>query len=109
MIREGPSSILYSGDTCTTDAIWATARREPTLKAAFIETSFPDEMVDVALASRHLTPSMLAREIQKLARPNVPVYVYHLKPRLQAAIERQLRDLGIENLTILQEDQEVRV
>ena len=29
--------MLYSGDTYTTEEIWAVAAREPTLKAAFVE------------------------------------------------------------------------
>ncbi|MBD0305509.1 MAG: 3',5'-cyclic-nucleotide phosphodiesterase [Nitrospiraceae bacterium] len=107
LIREGSVSILYSGDTFETDEIWALAGRESALKAALIETSFPDEMADVAAVSRHLTPSMLAKEFRKIGRPDLPVYVYHLKPRLHAVIERQLRNLEIENLVILEEGQEI--
>jgi ribonuclease BN (tRNA processing enzyme) len=107
LIREGSVSILYSGDTFETDEIWALAARESALKAALIETSFPDEMADVAEVSRHLTPSMLAKEFRKIGRPELPVYVYHLKPRLHAVIERQLRNLEIENLVILEEGQEI--
>jgi ribonuclease BN (tRNA processing enzyme) len=109
VIREGSSSILYSGDTYETDEMWAVARREPTLKAAFIETSFPDQMADMAMASRHLTPSLFAREFRKIGRPGLPVYVYHLKPRWRAVIEEQLKDLHVENLTILKEGQVIEI
>ncbi|MER3422296.1 MAG: MBL fold metallo-hydrolase, partial [Nitrospiraceae bacterium] len=107
LIRQGMSSFLYSGDTYMTQEIWKVAATEPTLKAAFIETSFPDEMEDVALASKHLTPAIFGREFQKIGRPDLPVYVYHLKPRLRQTIQHQLARLRIKNLTVLEEGQEI--
>lgn len=107
LIRQGMSSYLYSGDTCETEEIWKTAATEPRLKAAFIETSFPDEMENIALVSKHLTPSMFGREFQKIGHPDLPVYVYHLKPRLRRIIRDQLVQLGIKNLTVLEEAQTI--
>lgn len=109
LIREGATSFLYSGDTFITEEIWQVAAREPTLKAAFIETSFPDEMEELARASKHLTPSLFAREFQKIGRPDLPVYVYHLKPRFRLEIKRQLARLKIPNLTVLEEGQEIHI
>jgi ribonuclease BN (tRNA processing enzyme) len=109
LIRDRQSSILYSGDTYVTDEIWAQAAREPTLKAAFIETSFPDEMHELAAVSKHLTPSLFAREFKKIGKPDLPVYVYHLKPRFRQTIERELSKLGIKHLVVLEEDQEIEV
>jgi ribonuclease BN (tRNA processing enzyme) len=109
VIGDGTSSILYSGDTHETVEIWSVAGQDPVLKAAFIESSFPDEMGDTAFASRHLTPSLLAREFRKIGRPDLPVFVYHLKPRVREVIRRQLSRLGIPNLTVLEEEQEILV
>ena len=107
LIRDGPSSIVYSGDTGVTDEIWAAAIREPTLKAVFIETAFPDEMADLAAASRHLTPALFATAFRKIGRPDLPVFAYHLKPRHRAAIRSQLIGLGIAHLAFLEEGQEL--
>jgi cAMP phosphodiesterase len=107
LIREGAASFLYSGDTFTTEEIWRVAACEPTLKAAFIETSFPDEMDELARVSKHLTPSLFEREFKKIGRSDLPVYVYHLKPRFRQDIERQLARLKILNLTVLKEGQEI--
>lgn len=109
LIREGTSALLYSGDTHTTEAIWKAAAREPGLKAAFIETSFPDEMGELAVVSKHLTPALFAREFKKIGRPDLPVYIYHLKPRFREEIIRQLAKHNIPNLTVLEEGQEVIV
>lgn len=107
LIREGQSSFLYSGDTYETDEIWEVASREATLKAAFIETSFPDELSTLAQVSKHLTPTLLARAFEKIKRPDLPVYIYHVKPRFRDDITRQLKQFRIQNLTVLEEGQEL--
>ena len=93
VISDGTSSFLYSGDTYQTDVLWHVASRLPSLKAAFIETSFPNDMADLAAQTKHLTPLLLAKELQKLNRPEVPVYVYHMKPRFREQIVSELRQL----------------
>lgn len=109
LIRDSASSFLYSGDTYETDEIWDVAAREPSLKAAFIETSFPDNMAELAKASKHLTPSLFGRQFRKIGRPDLPVYVYHLKPRVREQIKRELAQLKIKNLTVLEEGQEIQI
>jgi len=109
LIRDNGSSFLYSGDTYVTEEIWKAAAREPTLKAALIETSFPDTMAELARTSKHLTPSVFAREFRKIGRPDLPVYVYHLKPRVREQIRRELAGLGIAKLTVLEEGQEITI
>ena len=109
LIREGDRSIVYSGDTYSTEELWRMASRDTTLKAAFIEPSYPNEMASLALASRHLTPTLLSREVSKLQRPDLPVYIYHMKPTHAATIERQLEDLHLPHLRVLTEGQEIVV
>jgi ribonuclease BN (tRNA processing enzyme) len=109
LIREGSSTVLYSGDTYETEEIWKVASREPTLKAAFIETSFPNKMAELARVSKHLTPALFAQEFKKLGRPDLSVYIYHVKPRFRPEIIRELKQLKVRNLTVLEEGQEVHV
>lgn len=109
LIRDGSSSVLYSGDTYETEEIWRVAAKEPTLKAAFIETSFPNHMAELARVSKHLTPMIFEREFKKIGRPDLPVYIYHVKPRFRQEIIRELKQLKIQHLTVLEEGQEVLV
>jgi ribonuclease BN (tRNA processing enzyme) len=109
IIRDGDASFVYSGDTHDTEELWRAAAKERTLKAALIETSFPDEMQELARVSKHLTPSLFAHQFRKLGRPELPVYVYHVKPRFREEIRRQLAALGIKHLTMLEEDQEIEL
>jgi len=98
LIEKGEEAILYSGDTYVTDEIWEVAAGVPHLKAAFIETSYPSSKGELAYMSRHLTPSLLAGEFKKIGRPDLPLYVYHLKPRFREEIAAELKALGLQNL-----------
>lgn len=109
LIRDDESCWLYSGDTYKTFAIWERAARQPNLKAAFIETSFPDEMKDLAYTSKHLTPQLLAEEFEKLGKPDLPLFIYHCKPQFREQIAEQLGKLRIPNLKILEEGQEFEI
>jgi ribonuclease BN (tRNA processing enzyme) len=105
LLREGERTMLYSGDTYRTDALWRAAQVAPGLQAAFIEASFPNEMDELARTAKHLTPALLAEEFAKMARPEVPVYAYHLKPRFRERIKQELGQSGIRRLAALEEGQ----
>lgn len=109
LIDDGQSAIVCSGDTYSTDELWKAAGRLPTMKAAFIEASFPDAMAEVARLSKHLTPALFHREFEKIGRPEIKAYAYHLKPRYRDALTRELQALPIPALTVLEEGQEIIV
>lgn len=105
VVNDGQTAFLYSGDTYQTEDIWSLGRTIPELKAAFIETSFPDELGELAKKSKHLTPALFLKEFHKLGRPELPVYAYHMKPAFRTQIEQEIRRLGIEQAAFLQEGQ----
>ena len=109
IVQDDQSAFLYSADTAETEVIWAIARQNPKLKAAFIEASFPNEMNSLAGTSKHLTPKLLDQQFRKIGDPDLPIYVYHLKPAFRDRIQEQLSDLRIPNLTVLQEGQIVEL
>jgi cAMP phosphodiesterase len=103
IVQNGSTGFVYSGDTWSTDELWHEARRIPRLKAAFIECSYPNAMDELARASKHLTPALFAEELAKLDRTDLAVYAYHLKPAFKAQVVRELTELNIPNLHILEE------
>jgi ribonuclease BN (tRNA processing enzyme) len=109
LITDDRSTVLYSGDTHHTEEIWRLARQMPNLKAVFIESSYPDHMADLATHSKHLTPAMLRKEFAKLGQPELPLYVFHMKPRFRDQIVEELHALNIPNLSVLEEGQEIVV
>jgi cAMP phosphodiesterase len=105
LVRDRKSAFLYSGDTAETERIWELGKQERRLSAAFIETSFPNDLKDLAKTSGHLTPEMLRGEIVKLGRPDIPLYIYHLKPSFRDRIRADLEALHLPNLQIVEEGQ----
>ena len=78
-IDNGRASLVFSGDTSTNDALWKFVNRVPNLKYLIIETAFSNKERDIAVASRHLCPQMLAEELEKM-RVAPQVFITHLKP-----------------------------
>ena len=64
-------------------------------------------MADLARMSKHLTPATFAEEFRKIGKPNLPVFVYHMKPKFRREIQRQLTALKIPNLRVLEEGEVV--
>ena len=109
VIRDDSAAWIYSGDTHLTEEIWQVAARIPDLKGIFIEVSFPDSMMDIAIQSKHLTPTLLAQEFRKIGKPDLPLYVYHMKPTVREAIIQEIALLDIERVTVLEEGQEIEL
>ena len=90
LLAAGKKSILYSGDTTTTDEIWELGKVAEQLAAVFVETSFPDRLELLARETGHLTPALLAKELAKLDKPEVPVKIFHMKPQYLEEISAEL-------------------
>ena len=109
VIRDDSAAWIYSGDTHLTNEIWDIAAKTHNLKGIFIEVSFPDSMLDLAIQSKHLTPTLLAQEFRKIGKPDLPLFVYHMKPTVREKIIQEIHQLGIERVTILEEGQEIEL
>lgn len=90
LLADEDVSILYSGDTTTTDALWVLGSAAEQLAAVFVETSFPDRLESMARETGHLTPKLLVRELAKLDKPEVPVKIFHMKPQYLEEISAEL-------------------
>ncbi len=91
---------FYSGDT---GPGFSQGWRAISPDLAFIETSYPDRMEDDARSRGHLTPSLLAADLDTIRREcgGLPrIWAVHLNPRYQEEIKEDLaavsRELGIE-------------
>ena len=109
IVEDTSSAIIYSGDTFMTDELWEIARGHRLLKVVFLECSFPDGLEHLAIISKHLTPRLFGKELAKLSRPEIKVYAYHLKPIYRDQIFKELMQLNISNLAVLEEGQTVVV
>lgn len=99
VVRSGDGGFLYTGDTGPTTRIWEEAG---TVSAIIVEVSFPNHLEDLALHTGHLTPGLLAKELEKVG--NLPrVLITHIKPQHAEAIQRELQSLGIPEIELLQQ------
>jgi ribonuclease BN (tRNA processing enzyme) len=78
-LDNGRSALIFSGDTCSNDGLWRVVNATPHLKYLIIETAFSNKEREIALASKHLCPQLLAEELEKM-RGTPEVYITHLKP-----------------------------
>ena len=85
----GAASLVFSGDTTTNDALWEHVNRIDNLRYLVIETALSDRERELAIASKHLCPSLLADELKKLTL-SPDVYITHLKPREAEAIMEEV-------------------
>jgi ribonuclease BN (tRNA processing enzyme) len=100
VVEDETGTVAYSSDTAPTDRFWEVVNKVGNLKAVIVETSFPNELQDLANVSGHLTPQTLDTELKKLKR-DVPVYLYGAKPRHLARIRAQVRALERRKLAFL--------
>jgi cAMP phosphodiesterase len=92
-VETGQGWWIYTGDTAPNPALWnALGRRR--IAQLVIETAFSDEELNVALASKHMAPAMLARELAHLPA-DVNVAITHIKPGEQTAVIGQIAALGL--------------
>ncbi|MEK6334635.1 MAG: 3',5'-cyclic-nucleotide phosphodiesterase [Acidobacteriota bacterium] len=102
LISDAKATVAFSSDTAETDEFWVMINGAPRLDALFIEASFPNAMKDLALASKHLTPAMLSHELTKLSHNGIDVLAVHIKPAYRETIIRELTDLKMDNLSVME-------
>ncbi len=102
------ASLLYTGDSGPTEAIWKKMRGRD-VKALIVEVSFPNELSSRALVTGHLSPSLLEAELRKM--PSLPgkIYISHLKPPFRSQIEAELARIPGVCLEILEEGKTFRI
>ncbi len=76
---------IFSGDTAHNPDFWNTVNQMP-IDALVIETAFSEQEKNIAMLSKHLSPSGLEEELSYIkSSKSYPIYITHTKP---AAINR---------------------
>ena len=83
VVEDKTGAVAYSSDTAPTERFWEIVNETRNLKAVIVETSFPNELQDLANVSGHLTPQTLDRELRKLEarRARLPLRRQAAPPR----------------------------
>ncbi len=93
---DGPGGgLAFTGDSTVCPEFWQTLAQTPSLRYLIVETAFPNAQRSLAIASKHLCPSLLAEQLSSLVAP-FELFATHLKPgsedttmsELEASIQR---------------------
>jgi ribonuclease BN (tRNA processing enzyme) len=103
IIQDGGSSVVYSGDTGPTAALWRAAAEQRGLGAIILECAFPSRMEALAAVAGHMTPARIERELRKLP-PHVPIWIFHIKPQFYEETAEELSHIGGGRLHLVEQD-----
>jgi len=78
-LDSGKASLVFSGDTARNDELWTVVNKIENLRYLIIETAFSNNEKELAVLAKHLCPSMLAEELEKLEN-DAEIFITHLKP-----------------------------
>lgn len=102
IVSDGKTKFALTSDTAQMDEFWQILNEEENLSTVMVECAFPNELEELAHISYHLTPKLLKKELQKINIPNCLIYVVNMKPMYRDEIVRQIAELNLENLQILE-------
>ena len=78
-LDSGEASLVSTGDTTSSHALWRAVNKIVNLRYLIIETAFSNQEKRLAVLSKHLCPSLLGQELAKLER-KASGFISHLKP-----------------------------
>jgi len=90
LIDSGRASLAFTGDTTTNDAFWPIINAVNNLEYLIIETAFCEKKKDIAIRSKHLCPSLLCEELNKM-KSNAKIYITHLREGEADLTMREIR------------------
>jgi cAMP phosphodiesterase len=107
ILEDSEGAVAFSSDTGPTERFWQVVNTLKNLKAVITETSFPNELQNLANASGHLTPDTLHEELKKLDR-EVPVFLYGGKPKHLATLKKEVAALRRRNVAFFKQGKTYR-
>jgi len=106
--RYNERAVIISSDTYSLDSLQHCLEKYPEIKDVIVECSFPDSMAEVAQRSKHLTPSLLFRQLNTFSRDDFNLYINHIKPAYEAKILKEIdENKGAWNPVILKDGEEI--
>ena len=103
IVHDGSTGVVYSGDTGPTEALWRAARDVRGIRAVILECAFPNRLGPLGEVAKHMTPALIRREIDKLP-PDIPVWIFHVKPQFHEEIAEELSRLDGSRVSLLEQD-----
>ncbi len=94
VIKKASFSTLFATDTYITRSMWEVLDLNEDIDSLIIDVSFPSSFETLSYASKHLTPKLLAEELEKEHR-DIDIYITHVKPAFADVITKELKAYGL--------------
>ncbi|MDQ7067576.1 MAG: MBL fold metallo-hydrolase [Sulfurimonas sp.] len=98
------ASVLITADTYSLDTAIKEVDLDEKISSIVVECSFPSEMRELAINSKHLTPQLLFEKLKAMKRENIAVYIHHIKPAFFKRISDEIEEYKGEWETIILKD-----
>lgn len=87
------SAVLITSDTYSLDTMKEELQKEKQIKTIVIECSFPNELKNLAIQSKHLTPELLFEQLKSLKKEDLSLCINHIKPFYLKKISDQISQI----------------
>lgn len=104
VVDDGRVAVAFPSDTGPTESLWRHLATVPSLRAVFLEVTFPNALAWLAKEAAHHCTATFAAELPKIAR-DVRWIIVHRKPRYAAEIAREIAALGLRNVELVKAGQ----
>lgn len=94
IIRKENHAVMFTADTCYTEAIPKLIDAMPEITTLVTEISFPNALEQLAEDSMHFIPKTLFGMLGQIGRDDLRVAVMHLKPSMAEVIMEQIAESG---------------
>ncbi len=101
LVSDRDGTVAMIADTNQPETVISAVHDLASLRAVFLECSFPNELDALARKSQHQTPQLFAKQIAQLPA-HVEIYATHLKPAYDKHIQEELEALSDPRIRLLQ-------
>jgi len=105
--KKDKTSVLITADTYALDNVIDILESDLSIKSMVLECSFPSDMEDLAIESKHLTPKLLLRSLQTLKREDIKLYINHIKPLYLEDISKEIENSFSKYSPVIVKDGEI--
>lgn len=91
--KKSNKSFLITGDTWKQDNVWEIANSDRSVKAIFVDVSYPRRMNELGKIAKHLSSDAFEEELSKLKRTDLKIYVYHIKPAFRKDVVKEINEV----------------
>lgn len=90
-LDSGRGSLVFTGDTGSSEELWQEVNRIENLRYLIVETAFSNAERALAIRAKHLCPSLLDEQLAMLTQ-HAEIFITHLKPGEGDMIMREINE-----------------